>query len=122
MTSGEQFAVLDLEPLMQAFGEFGDDVLDTLELFLTSTWPLLETVESLLVAEDLNGAGEAAHSIKGSANVSGAFRLGHLCAAVEVAALRHRDIVAARAAAAALPAAFAEVKAEIERVTAKAHP
>ncbi|HLN24223.1 MAG TPA: hypothetical protein VK558_09595, partial [Patescibacteria group bacterium] len=58
----EKFAVLDLEPLTQAFGEFGEDVLETLDLFLTSTWPLLKDVERHLAADDLNGAGEAAHS------------------------------------------------------------
>jgi HPt (histidine-containing phosphotransfer) domain-containing protein len=123
MTMGEErFAVLDLEPLTQAFGEFGDDVIDTLDLFLTSTWPLLEDVERLLAAEDLNGAGEAAHSAKGSANVSGAYRLGCVCAAVEIAALRNHDLAAARLAAAALPASFAEVKAEIVRVVGEARP
>lgn len=112
----EDLPVFDPEPLTVAFGEFGDGALDTLALFPGAIRPLIEIMQRALAEGDLHAAGEAAHSTKGAANVSGALRLGACSAAIERAALHERDLTAARAAATQVVAAFEEVLQVIGRL------
>lgn len=112
MSSWQTLSILDPGPLTEAFGDFGEDARKTLALFLASTRPLLARVESCLQAGDLAGAEAAAHSAKGAANVSGAFRLGGLCAEI-CARLRRDEPLPAHELAARLPDALAEVQKAI---------
>ena len=115
MNSWNKQAVLDLGPMTEAFGCIDDDAKATLDFFLTSTRPLLTTIQMKLLAGDLPGAAAAAHSAKGAANVTGAFRLGGLCAEVYVQ-LRQGDVATAQSLTARLPDAFGEVQAAIHQL------
>jgi two-component system sensor histidine kinase/response regulator len=117
MTPWDRLVVLDLGPMTEAFGGIDDDAKRALGLFLTSTRPLLTALQVKLLSGDLPGAAAAAHSAKGAANVSGAFRLGGLCDEV-CRQLRQGDAEKAQAVAALLPDAFGEVQAEIRRLGA----
>jgi HPt (histidine-containing phosphotransfer) domain-containing protein len=105
-------AVLDLGLLEEAFGEIDEDAIATLRLFVTSTRPLLEDVQLALLDGNPSRAAEAAHSAKGACNVTGAFRLGALCAGI-CDLLRAGEVAEARKLAEALPTTFAEVEAQI---------
>jgi HPt (histidine-containing phosphotransfer) domain-containing protein len=108
-------AVLDLGPMTEAFGSIDNDAKATLGLFLSSTRPLLTTIQMKLLAGDLAAAAAAAHSAKGAANVTGAFRLGSLCAEIH-AQLRQGDADRAQALTALLPDAFGEIQAAIRLI------
>ncbi|WP_158240702.1 Hpt domain-containing protein [Telmatospirillum siberiense] len=115
MTSWNSEKILDPGPLTEAFGSIDADARKTLELFLTSTRPLLGALQMKLLTGDLSGAAAAAHSAKGAANVTGAFRLGSLCAEI-CTLLRQGDGERAQALAIGLPDAFAEVQEAIRRL------
>ncbi len=108
-------AVLDLGPMTEAFGGIDDEARAAFDFFLASTHPLLVSIQAKLLADDLPGAAAAAHSAKGAANVTGAFRLGGLCAEIYEQA-RQGEAAGARCLAALLPDAFAEVRAAIGRL------
>ncbi len=110
-----QLPILDLAPLEDAFGAIDDDALEALRRFITTTRPLLDRIAEALVKGELRVASEAAHSAKGAANVTGAARLGALCAAIEKAA-REGDAGSAGKLAAKLPQCFAEVEAAISKL------
>lgn len=107
--------ILDLGPMTEAFGGIDDEAKATFGFFLTSTRPLLTTIQTKLLEGDLAAAAAAAHSAKGAANVTGAFRLGGLCAEV-YALLRQGDVEGARSLTALLPDAFDEVQAVIRHL------
>lgn len=115
MTRWETQEILDLGPMTEAFGSIDDDAKATFGLFVTSTRPLLTTIQTKLLAGDLSAAAAAAHSAKGAANVTGAFRLGGLCAEV-YAQLRLGDAAKAQTLTALLPDAFSEVQAAIRQL------
>ena len=115
----QTLVVLDLEPLTAAFGEWGDGARDMLEFFLQSVRPLLDGVAAALNAGDARQVIENAHAAKGSANVTGANRLGDLCGRVE-RSMVSGDFEATGALARHLPAALAELEAEIARMKADA--
>jgi HPt (histidine-containing phosphotransfer) domain-containing protein len=115
MKPWETQAIFDLGPMTEAFGGLDDDARTTLGQFLTSTRPLLTAIQMKLLAGDLPAAATAAHSAKGAANVTGAFRLGGLCAAICVA-LRQGDGEKAQSLTARLPDVFGEVQAAIRQI------
>lgn len=115
MTSWNSREILDLGPLTDIFGGIDENARNALTLFLTSTQPLLVSIQMKLRAGDLKGADAAAHSAKGAANVTGAFRLGQLCAEI-CTALQQGDGARADVLAAKLPDAFAEVQNAIQRL------
>jgi HPt (histidine-containing phosphotransfer) domain-containing protein len=108
-------SVLDPAPLTEAFGSFGADALAMLELCVQSIRPLIASVHVGLDQGSGRLAADNAHSAKGAANVTGAFRLGAVCHRIErLASLG--DLNAARLAARELEPALAEVVKEIERL------
>lgn len=76
-------AILDPTPMEEAFGEIDEMAVETYGLFLTTTEPLLAEIGSHLAAGDLAAASETAHSAKGAARMTGAFRLAAVCAHIE---------------------------------------
>lgn len=76
-------AVLDPVPMEEAFGEIDEMALDTYDLFISSTEPLLAEIARQLAAGDTAAATETAHSAKGAARMTGAFRLAAVCAQIE---------------------------------------
>ncbi|HXP95430.1 MAG TPA: Hpt domain-containing protein [Telmatospirillum sp.] len=113
MAAWDKQAILDLAPMTDVFGAIDEDAKAALEVFLTSTRPLLASIQMKLFAGDLSGAADAAHSAKGAANVSGAFRLGGLCAEV-CAQLQEGHLAQAQSLLALLPDAFNDVQAAIK--------
>lgn len=109
--------ILDPEALEEAIGPFGEETVALLRFFLASTRPLLDALASEFAAGNLAAAAEAAHSAKGAANMSGAERLGTLCARIEQA-LRSGDEGQASRLIAVLPRVFSEVEAAVDRSAA----
>lgn len=116
MVSWDKLDILDLAPITDVFGVIDDDAKAAFGFFLTSTRPLLASIQMKLLAGDLSGAADAAHSAKGAANVSGAFRLGGLCAEI-CAKLQDGNRAQAQSLLALLPDAFNDVQAAIKRLT-----
>ncbi len=104
--------ILDLAPLEEAFGTIDDDAVETLRRFVVVTRPLLDEIATAVAGGDLAAVSNAAHSAKGAANVTGAMRLGTLCAAIDLAA-RQGNATSAGELAAELPACFADVEQAI---------
>jgi HPt (histidine-containing phosphotransfer) domain-containing protein len=117
MVSWKNLPVLDLGPMREAFGEIDNDAKATLASFLTTTHPLLVKIQMQMFANDLPAAAAAAHSAKGAANVTGAFRLGGLCAEI-CTQLRLGDEAKAQSLAALLPDIFDEVRVAIHQLGA----
>ena len=113
----KEIAILDLSTLLEAFGEFNEDVIDTLKLFLKTISPQLNELRRRLDAGDRAAAAEVAHAAKGVANTTGALRLGRLCSDIDIA-LRQGDEALARQKLAGIPVVFAEVSAEIHKLMA----
>jgi HPt (histidine-containing phosphotransfer) domain-containing protein len=121
MAPWDKQAVLDLAPMRDVFGAIDEDAKAALGVFLSSTRPLLVSIQMKLLAGDLLGAADAAHSAKGAANVSGAFRLGGLCAEV-CAQLLEGNSARAQNLLALLPDAFNDVEAAVKRLDSLALP
>jgi HPt (histidine-containing phosphotransfer) domain-containing protein len=115
MTPWDKQEILDLGLLIEAFGSIDEEAKSVLGLFLTSTRPLLESIPAALLSGDLAGAAASAHAAKGAANMTGAFRLGSLCAEV-CRLLTLGDAAQAQNASAHIPVAFGEVQAAIDQV------
>lgn len=79
----KSLAILDPTPMEEAFGEIDEMAIETYGLFLTTTEPLLAEIGRHLAAGDLSAASETAHSAKGAARMTGAFRLAGVCAHIE---------------------------------------
>jgi HPt (histidine-containing phosphotransfer) domain-containing protein len=112
-------SVLDPGPLTEAFGSFGAEALAMLDLFVHSIRPLIASAILGLDQGAARLAADSAHSAKGAANVTGAFRLGAVCQRIERLATLG-DLNAARLAARELEPALAEVVREIERLKGEA--
>lgn len=82
-TIDSSLAILDPVPMEEAFGEIDEMALETYDLFLSSTEPLLAEIGRQLAAGDTAAATETAHSAKGAARMTGAFRLAAVCGQVE---------------------------------------
>jgi PAS domain S-box-containing protein len=104
--------VLDLTPMLEIFGEIGDDARELLTLFVDSTQPLVDDIRHTLNKGDFEALREAAHSAKGAGNSAGAYRFGRLSADMEKAAVAC-DHDAAADLLEPLERAFAEAKAAI---------
>jgi HPt (histidine-containing phosphotransfer) domain-containing protein len=110
-------ALLDPVPMEEAFGEIDDMAVETYHLFLTTTEPMLADILRHLNASQLEQATDVAHSAKGAARMTGAFRLASVYAQIEAASKRG-DRQAALEWAELVPASFDEVRQEIKRVAA----
>ena len=110
-------AVLDPVPMEEAFGMIDEMAVETYELFLSTTEPLLTDIGRHLAAGDLRAATESAHSAKGAARMTGAFRLAAVCGGIESSSKAGKGDEAQDWLALA-PAAFEEVRRAIEDVKA----
>ena len=116
-TIDTNLAVLDPVPMEEAFGEIDEMALETYDLFVSSTEPLLTELARQLAAGDTGGGLETSHSAKGAARMTGAFRLADVCGHIE------RECKAGNGAEALewlvlVPMAFEEVKRAIADVKA----
>jgi HPt (histidine-containing phosphotransfer) domain-containing protein len=116
-TIDTSLAILDPVPMEEAFGEIDEMALETYDLFISSTEPLLAQIGAQLGAGDTAGATETAHSAKGAARMTGAFRLAGVCAHIETLS-KAGDAAEALDWLALVPEAFEEVKRAIEQVKA----
>jgi two-component system sensor histidine kinase/response regulator len=107
--------VLDPTPIEEAFGEINEAAIGTYGLFLSSTEPILADIGKHLMAGDMVAAAQAAHSAKGAARMTGAFRLAELCSSIEQCG-KQGDSVAALEWLAVVPTAFDEVRRAIRQV------
>ncbi len=119
-TIDNSLAVLDPVPMEEAFGEIDEMAIETYDLFISSTEPLLAAIGRQLVAGDTAAASETAHSAKGAARMTGAFRLAGVCAHIESNS-KAGNTVEALEWLALVPEAFEEVKHAIGQVKAP-HP
>ncbi len=116
MTPGEPDAgALDLAVVEENFGAIGPDAREMLDMFLSSTAPLIDDLERALDAGDDEAARDAAHSSRGAANMAGASHLGALLAQIE-AALRADDATMAKVLFPAVRPAFAAVEEAVARL------
>ena len=111
-------AILDPQPMEEAFGEIDDMAIETYGLFLSTTEPLLAEIGRHLAAGNLPAASETAHSAKGAARMTGAFRLAEVCAQIESLTKEGNGNDALEWLALA-PIAFEEVRKAIEEMSAK---
>jgi len=116
-TLDTSLAVLDPVPMEEAFGAIDEMAIETYDLFIRTTEPLLVEMDRQLAADDLAGAVESAHSAKGAARMTGAFRLAAVCGGIESSSKAGEKGEAVDWLA-LVPAAFDEVKAAIEAVKA----
>jgi HPt (histidine-containing phosphotransfer) domain-containing protein len=110
-------AILDPVPMEEAFGEIDEMAIETYGLFLTTTEPLLADIGRHLAAGDLTAASETAHSAKGAARMTGAFRLAGVCAQIE-RLTKEGNAIDALEWLALTPDAFEEVRKAIAEVSA----
>jgi HPt (histidine-containing phosphotransfer) domain-containing protein len=116
-TIDTSLAILDPVPMEEAFGEIDEMALETYALFVSSTEPLLARIGTELGAGDTAAATETAHSAKGAARMTGAFRLAGVCAHIESES-KAGNAAEALEWLALVPDAFEEVKRAIEEVKA----
>ena len=114
-TMDNNLAVLDPVPMEEAFGEIDEMAIETYELFVSSTEPLLAEIGRQLAVGDTGAAVETAHSAKGAARMTGAFRLAAVCGHIESACKKGNGAEALEWLA-LVPQAFEEVKRAIEDV------
>ena len=105
-------AVLDPVPMEEAFGEIDEMAVDTYRLFLSSTEPMLAEIRAHLHAGKGELATDIAHSAKGAARMTGAFRLAAVYAHIETDS-KQGDLSSALEWAALVPPAFEEVRQAI---------
>ena len=117
-TIDSSLAILDPVPMEEAFGEIDEMALDTYDLFISSTEPLLAQIGAQLGAGDTAAATETAHSAKGAARMTGAFRLAGVCSHIESLS-KAGNAIEALEWLALVPEAFEEVKRAIEQVKAR---
>jgi HPt (histidine-containing phosphotransfer) domain-containing protein len=110
-------AILDPVPMEEAFGEIDEMAIETYGLFITTTEPLLAEIARNLAAGDLTAASETAHSAKGAARMTGAFRLAAVCSHIETLT-KEGNANDALEWLALTPDAFEEVRKAIEEVSA----
>lgn len=103
----QELCLFDPAPLTEAFGEFGSDALEMLQLFVKTSQPLRDQLLAALSQDLLADARECAHALKGAANSTGAVRLGHLCAVID-GALKDKNAAQAKLWAADLDRVFTE--------------
>ena len=53
--------VLDVQQILDAFGEIDDDVRDMMRLFVKTTAPLLDRIDTTVASRDQTAAEHAAH-------------------------------------------------------------
>ena len=110
-------AVLDTGPMEEAFGEIDEMAVETYRLFISSTEPMLADIGRHLAAGDAAAATEIAHSAKGAARMTGAFRLAALCSEIESLG-KAGETGEALEWLALVPKAFDEVKKAIAEIKA----
>lgn len=111
-------AILDPVPMEEAFGEIDEMALETYDLFISTTEPLLADIGRQLGTGDTNAATETAHSAKGAARMTGAFRLAGVCSHIESLS-KSGNAAEALEWLALVPEAFEEVKRAIEEVKSR---
>ncbi|MBF0094406.1 MAG: response regulator, partial [Alphaproteobacteria bacterium] len=104
--------VLDLSCLRAVTGDDDTAVMEILNDFLRLTPSLIDEMDRALAANDVNGARDAAHSIKGSARMAGAMRLGEICAEIQ-SLLDLGNVEQATARAGLVRPALADIAAEM---------
>ncbi len=78
--------VLDLSQILAAFGEIDDDVREMMQLFVSTTEPMLDELDARIVVRDRAAIEDHAHSAKGAARSAGARAMAAACEALETAA------------------------------------
>jgi HPt (histidine-containing phosphotransfer) domain-containing protein len=116
-TIDTNLAILDPEPMEDAFGEINEMAIETYGLFISTTEPLLAEIGVHLAAGDLPAATDVAHSAKGAARMTGAFRLAAVCSGIESSS-KAGDAATALEWLELVPEVFGEVKKAIEAIRA----
>ena len=111
-------AILDPVPMEEAFGEIDEMAIETYGLFLSTTEPLLAEIGRHIASGDLTAASESAHSAKGAARMTGAFRFAAVCGHIEKLT-KEGNAAEALDWLALAPDAFEEVRNAIDELGAK---
>ena len=114
-------ATLDLDMLQQNLGPIDEATQPTLQLFLSSTEPMIDDLRRAAVNHDAKLVAQKAHSIKGAAMTAGALELGEICAEIERAA-KAQDWATIEAHEPALQPAFSRLDAAVRRLAPVARP
>jgi PAS domain S-box-containing protein len=110
-------SVLDLVLLQQNLGPIDERTQPMLQLFISSTEPMIEALRRAISEHNGTLASRTAHSIKGAALTAGALELGEVCAGLETAA-KAQDWGRVAAQEVALPPAFARLRDAVGRLAA----
>jgi len=111
-------SALDLTVVEENFGAIGPDAQEMLDMFLSSTAPLIDELDQALAADDHDAARDAAHSARGAANMAGARHLGDLLTEIELG-LKAGEPAKAKLILPAVRPAFAAVEQAVARLCAK---
>jgi CheY-like chemotaxis protein/HPt (histidine-containing phosphotransfer) domain-containing protein len=109
--------VLDLDRLRASIGEIDARAASMLELFVSSTEPMIDALRAAIAERNSVVLLKTAHSVKGAAITAGALELGQVCTSVE-RATRANDWPAIIAEGLLLLAAFARLATEVSRLVA----
>jgi CheY-like chemotaxis protein/HPt (histidine-containing phosphotransfer) domain-containing protein len=115
--SNDAAPVLDLERLRASVGEIDARAASMLELFVSSTEPMIEALRTAIAERNSAVLLKTAHSVKGAAITAGALELGQVCTNVE-RATRANDWPAIMAEGLLLLAAFTRLATEVSRLAA----
>lgn len=111
--AGGDAEVLDLTRMRDVFGTLDSRAAEMLELYRSSTEPLLSAIDAALALGDRNALRQAAHAAKGASIGVGAREMGNTLGVIENAA-RNGDLAVAAERAAHLPHAWQRLIAELD--------
>ncbi|MFY7962467.1 MAG: Hpt domain-containing protein [Elsteraceae bacterium] len=111
-------SALDLAVVEENFGAIGPDAQEMLDMFLSSTAPLIDELDQALASGAEEAARDAAHSARGAANMAGARHLGDLLTEIELA-LKAGDAAKAKLILPAVRPAFTAVEQAVARLCDK---
>ena len=104
---------IDRDAIITQMGEFNQDTIEMLKLFIEMTEPLIEEVKRAHAAKDYRAIAEAAHSLKGAARSACAVGLGDLASDLQDRAEAKKNV---DALIQPIQDEFIAVKKEIERL------
>lgn len=104
---------IDRDAIITQMGEFNQDTIEMLKLFIEMTEPLMDDIKRAHEEKDYHALAEAAHSLKGAARSACAVGLGDLASELQDRAEERKNI---DALIPSIQDEFIEVKKEISRL------